>query len=156
MVGRSSQPIGTVGKILDVPRGSGSVQATGSAVTAESRAADLAGVRLTSSKRTKPRTLTLAETDRLTALFRASARTVAFDLPDLIDWMPAAGCRIGEALAARYGSNGDGASSLDLDAGTWEVNATVGVNVDDRRAGGLLAVLLARSRSSPSCPPSRP
>jgi integrase len=84
-----------------------------------------AGVRLKSSKRTKPRALTLAETDRLTALFRASERAVALDLPDLIDWMLATGSRIGEAMAARYGSNADGAPLLDLDAGTWEVNATV-------------------------------
>jgi integrase len=84
-----------------------------------------AGVRLRSSKRTKPRALTVSEVDRLTALFRASERAVALDLPDLVDWMLATGCRIGEALATRYGANSEGAPLLDLDAGTWEVNATV-------------------------------
>jgi integrase len=39
--------------------------------------------------------------------------------------MLATGCRIGEALALRYGTNGDGKPILDLDARTWEVNATV-------------------------------
>ena len=39
--------------------------------------------------------------------------------------MLATGCRIGEALAVRYGLNGDGRPLLDLDAGTWEVDATV-------------------------------
>ena len=50
---------------------------------------------------------------------------MGLDLPDLIDWMLATGCRIGEALALRYGTNGDGRPILDLDARTWEVNATV-------------------------------
>jgi integrase len=62
-------------------------------------------------------------------LFRSSERAIALDLPDLIDWMLATGCRTGEALALRYGTNGDGRPILDLDARTWEVNATV-VRVD--------------------------
>lgn len=40
--------------------------------------------------------------------FRASERAVALDIPDLVDWMLATGCRIGEALALRHGANGDG------------------------------------------------
>ena len=72
-----------------------------------------------------PRALTAAETGRLIELFRTSDRAVEIDLPDIVDWMLATGCRIGEALALRYGANGDGKPILDLEAGTWEVNATV-------------------------------
>lgn len=39
--------------------------------------------------------------------------------------MLASGCRIGEALALRYGANGDSKPLLDLEAGAWEINATV-------------------------------
>jgi integrase len=56
---------------------------------------------------------------------RANERAAALDIPDLVDWMLATGCRIGEALALRHGSNADGRPLLDLDANTWEVNATV-------------------------------
>ena len=63
---------------------------------------------------------------RLVELFRESDRAARrLDLPDLVDWMLATGCRIGEALALRYGSNGDGKPMLDLHARTWEVNGTV-------------------------------
>lgn len=72
-----------------------------------------------------PRALTPRETAHLTALFAASPRAVELDLVDAVDWMLATGCRIGEALATRYSVNADGKSLLDLEAGTWEVNATV-------------------------------
>src|SRR4051812_36664425 len=72
-----------------------------------------------------PRALTVEETSRLVELFRCSNRATELDLPDLVDWMLATGCRIGEALALRYGTNGDSRPVLDLDARTWEVNATV-------------------------------
>jgi integrase len=72
-----------------------------------------------------PRALTVEETSRLVELFRCSDRAAELDLSDLVDWMLATGCRIGEALALRYGTNGDGRPILDLDARTWEVNATV-------------------------------
>lgn len=72
-----------------------------------------------------PRALTVAETERLTSWLRADGHSVALDLPDLVDWMLATGCRIGEALALRYGLNGDGKPLLDVDTGTWEINATV-------------------------------
>ena len=72
-----------------------------------------------------PRALTPVETTRLVELFHASARANELDLRDVVDWMLATGCRIGEALALRYGTNGDGKPLLDLEAGTWEVNATV-------------------------------
>jgi integrase len=80
--------------------------------------------KITASKRA-PRALTAAEMSRLRELFRSSDRANGLDLPDLVDWMLATGCRIGEALALRYGTNGDGKPILDLDARTWEVNATV-------------------------------
>jgi integrase len=78
-----------------------------------------------SSGKRAPRALTVEETSRLVELFRSSDRAAELDLPDLVDWMLATGCRIGEALALRYGTNGDGRPILDLDARTWEVNATV-------------------------------
>jgi integrase len=78
-----------------------------------------------SSGKRAPRALTAAETGRLVELFRTSDRAMELDLPDLVDWMLATGSRIGEALALRYGTNGDGRPILDLEAGTWDVNATV-------------------------------
>jgi integrase len=72
-----------------------------------------------------PRALTPDETRRLTDRLCADSRAVELDLPDIVDWMLATGCRIGEALAARYGTNADDQPLLDLDAGTWEVNATI-------------------------------
>jgi integrase len=72
-----------------------------------------------------PRALTVDETAKLVSLLRASEHANELDIPDLVDWMLATGCRIGEALALRYVNNGDGRPLLDLDAGTWEVNATV-------------------------------
>jgi integrase len=72
-----------------------------------------------------PRALTPAETTTLTSWLRADDRAVALDLPDLVDWMLATGCRIGEALAVRHALNADSKPLLDLEASTWEVNATV-------------------------------
>ena len=81
-------------------------------------------VRFNAGKRA-PRALTAEETSRLVELFRSSGRAAELDLPDLVDWMLATGCRMGEALTPGYGTNGDGRPILDLDARTWEVNATV-------------------------------
>lgn len=70
------------------------------------------------------RALTIEETAELVALVtRAETRRLAdkktpYDLPDLIDFMLATGCRIGEACAVRD-------DVLDLDAGTVEINATI-------------------------------
>lgn len=72
-----------------------------------------------------PRALTPDETTELTERLRTNDRAVALDIADLVDWMLATGCRIGEALALRRGLNPDGKPLLDLDAKTWEVNATV-------------------------------
>jgi integrase len=84
-----------------------------------------APARLNTAAKKAPRALTRTETGQLVELFRGSSRAIELDLPDLVVWMLATGCRIGEALALRYGRNGDGRPLLDLDAGTWEVNATV-------------------------------
>lgn len=78
-----------------------------------------------STERRAPRALTPAQTRELRALFASSARARELDLCDLVDWMLATGCRIGEALAARADTNSDGALLLDLEARTWEVNSTV-------------------------------
>lgn len=64
------------------------------------------------------RALTPDEADALCDQLRASPRAVELDLPDLVEWMLGTGCRIGEACATRTGV-------VDVDAGTWEVNATV-------------------------------
>ncbi len=72
-----------------------------------------------------PRALTVDETAMLTGWLRDNERAVALDIPDLVDWMLATGARIGEALALRHGTNADGRALLDLEAKTWEVNATV-------------------------------
>lgn len=78
-----------------------------------------------STGKKSPRALTVDATTELTGWLRANEHATSLDLPDLVDWMLATGCRIGEALALRYGPNADGKPLLDLDAGTWEVNATV-------------------------------
>ncbi len=75
--------------------------------------------------KTSPRALTPEETLALTGWLRGNDRAAALDIPDVVDWMLATGCRIGEALALRHGPNADGRPLLDLEANTWEVNATV-------------------------------
>jgi integrase len=49
-----------------------------------------------------PRALAPEETTVLTQWFRSNDRAVALDLPDLVEWMLATGCRTGEALALRH------------------------------------------------------
>jgi integrase len=75
--------------------------------------------------RKQARALTVEQTDELCDKMRSDPRCLELDLPDLIEWGLATGCRIGEALALRDGFNEDAERLLDLDAGTWEVNATV-------------------------------
>ena len=70
-----------------------------------------------SAKRT-PRALTVVEARGLSTRLRNLGRACELDLPDLVDFCLATGARIGEVLACR-------AETLDLDAGTWEVNATI-------------------------------
>jgi integrase len=95
-----------------------------------------------SVERRSPRALTIDETARLVALFRASARAVELDLPDVVDWMLATGGRIGETLALREDLNSDGRPILDRDVGTWEVNATV------VRVGGRGLTIQPRPKSA--------
>jgi hypothetical protein len=71
-------------------------------------------------------------------------RAVDLDLPDLATIMLGSGCRIGEACAMRDALNTEGRQLLDLDAGTWEINATVIRVLGVRR----LAELEAKDRLS--------
>ncbi len=82
-----------------------------------------AGARLNTTAKKAPRALSVEDTGRLVELFYSSPRAATLDVADLVDWMLATGARIGEALALRTGK-ADGRPLLDLDAGTWEVNAT--------------------------------
>jgi len=82
-----------------------------------------------SVRRNPSRSLTAEQETAVSSKMReqdtpAGARAIGWDLPDLVDWMLATGCRIGEALAIREGVNAEGEPLLDLDAGTWEVDAT--------------------------------
>ncbi|MFN2562006.1 MAG: hypothetical protein ABR571_12015 [Jatrophihabitans sp.] len=90
-----------------------------------------------------PRALTTNETHELVTLLRGSERACSLDLPDLVDWMLATGSRIGEAMALRWGVNSEGKPLLDLDAGTWEVTATI-VRAPRR---GLLAQLRPKTEA---------
>jgi integrase len=64
------------------------------------------------------RALTRGEVEQLTDALRSSQRAVDLDLPDLVEFMLATGCRIGEACAVRE-------SRVDWAAGTVTVDATV-------------------------------
>ena len=78
-----------------------------------------------SVRRKVPRALSVPETAQLRATLAASDRAQELDLCDLVDWMLATGCRLGEALAARSGLNADRKPLVDLSSQTWEVNATI-------------------------------
>jgi integrase len=83
-------------------------------------------VRIKATSRKAPRrALTTDEQDALHDTLRTDREALLLDLPDLVEWMLGTGCRIGEALAARDGCNADGEPLLDLDGGTWEINATL-------------------------------
>jgi integrase len=73
----------------------------------------------------RPRALTVAEETGLLDALHGTPRAVDLDLPGLAEFMLMTGARIGEALACRLDTNSDGLPLLDLDAGTWEINATV-------------------------------
>lgn len=83
------------------------------------------------TRKTSPRALTIEEQWRVMDVPRTSKRAVDLDLPDLIDWMLGTGMRIGEACAVREraltgaATRASGDVLLDLEAGTFEVNATV-------------------------------
>lgn len=55
-----------------------------------------------------PQALTSDETTQLCDWLRANDHANELDLPDVVDWMLATGCRIGEVLALRYGTTGGG------------------------------------------------
>ncbi len=80
---------------------------------------------LPAARKSATRALTRDESEVVCDRLRSSTRAVDWDLPDLVEWMLYTGCRIGEALAVRAGLNHDHQPLLDLQAGTWEVNATV-------------------------------
>jgi integrase len=65
-----------------------------------------------------PRALTPAEADDLCDRLRGHQRALDYDLPDLVEFLLGTGARIGEACAARD-------TVLDLEVGTWEINATI-------------------------------
>lgn len=86
---------------------------------------DLNPVRETTSipsQRKQVRALTSADSSLLIARLREVPRAVEHDVPDLVEWMLATGCRIGEAMAAR-----DETIVVDQKkrTGTWEIDATV-------------------------------
>jgi integrase len=68
------------------------------------------------------RALTAAEVERVTDGLRSDPTAVDFDLPDLVDFMLATGCRIGESLAVRE---------------AVIVNDTIEVNATAIRVGGV-------------------
>lgn len=74
----------------------------------------------------KPKALTIAQVNELRTLLPALIRAGDLDVVDLVDFMLMTGCRVGEALACRLDAfNADGMPLVDLEAGTWEINATV-------------------------------
>jgi integrase len=77
------------------------------------------------SAKGRARALTPDEVNDITDRMRSDPRATTLDLADLVDWMLYTGCRIGEACATRPGVNSEGKPILDLDHGTWEINATI-------------------------------
>lgn len=69
-------------------------------------------------KRQGAEALSREQLDFLLAAVRTDKRMAELDLADLIEFMAATGCRVGEALALRW-------SDIDLDAGTVNLRATV-------------------------------
>lgn len=74
--------------------------------------------RIEQPRKAKPRALTHDEANDLVDKLRTDDRAIAFDIPDVADWMLGTGMRIGEACCVRAGV-------LDDDAQTVEVNATM-------------------------------
>jgi integrase len=81
--------------------------------------------KLTGSKKKRPKAFTADQTDELTDRLRTIPQAVTHDIPDVVDFMLATGCRIGEAMACREWPDDDGTPLLDLEVGTWNINATV-------------------------------
>jgi len=74
--------------------------------------------RIEAKPRKQPRALTDQERIELLRQLRADERAVRHDLPDLVFFMLATGCRIGEALAVVW-------SQVNLAAGTVEITSTL-------------------------------
>lgn len=86
------------------------------------------------SGRGAPRALTVVEPHQLLELFAQSEPARELDLPDLVAWMLATGCRIGEALALRDGSNTEGKPVLDRVAAHTAAAGNQGRLADHRGA----------------------
>jgi integrase len=73
------------------------------------------------------RALTVDEVEDLTDRLRSDDTAIVYDLPDLVDFMLATGCRIGEACAVGHANcpRQHPHQSLDLDAGTVEIDSTL-------------------------------
>lgn len=80
-----------------------------------------------SGRKTAVRALTRDEVDDLADRLRSDEPAAAMDLPDLVDFMLATGCRIGEACAIGHHDcpGRDPHASLDLQAGTVEIDSTL-------------------------------
>lgn len=74
--------------------------------------------RIESRPRKEPRALSTGERVELLRQLRTDEKAVRRDLPDLVFFMLATGCRIGEALAVIW-------SQVDFDAGTVEITSTL-------------------------------
>lgn len=70
------------------------------------------------NQRKAPKSLTVTQAQELLSAVRKDERAVARDLPDLISFMLATGCRIGEAAAVTW-------QALDLNAGTVDIRSTI-------------------------------
>jgi integrase len=91
------------------------------AVAQDAVQANPARVKVTISRATRKdavRALTEVEADAICDGLRSDEVASKDDLPDLVEWMLGTGARIGESIAAR-------GSVIDLEHGTWEINATL-------------------------------
>lgn len=73
--------------------------------------------KITAGRRSRPKALTVNETDLLLEKLATDPLTVHQDIAELVEFMLGSGVRVGEALGVRR-------DVLDLDAGVVEVNAT--------------------------------
>lgn len=89
-------------------------------------------ISVSAGRKARPDAMTVEQVEDLCDKLRSDEDAVTtYDLADLVEWMLGTGCRIGEACGARY-------VSLDLTAGTWEIDATavrvagVGMTIQER------------------------
>lgn len=92
------------------------------AVAQDAMQANPARIKVSISRATRKgpvRALTPTEVDELCDALRTDKRAVETeDLVDLVEWMLGTGARIGESIASRD-------SVIDIEHGTWEINATL-------------------------------